>query len=155
MTRFTPYNSMIETTPKMRQFLTQREKERNKVNEQLSSPKTVYQMFARQRTIIHRMTPDNDHCFYSRELGGLPTDLSPRKLVQGRRGFFTSHGYIGIGPKHARAGDIIVVLYGAKVPFILRRDGDYHRLVGECVATHLMSGNPSRLRSPTQHFHII
>ncbi|KAK0646909.1 heterokaryon incompatibility protein-domain-containing protein [Cercophora newfieldiana] len=40
----------------------------------------------------------------------------------GRRFFVTESGYIGRGPQRLRTGDIVVVLLGGKVPFILRPD---------------------------------
>ncbi|KAF4965572.1 hypothetical protein FSARC_6657 [Fusarium sarcochroum] len=40
-----------------------------------------------------------------------------------RRIFITSKGYIGTGPGHIRVGDEAFVLYGSRVPFILRPAG--------------------------------
>jgi len=52
----------------------------------------------------------------------------------------TTQGYMGMMPKGARPGDIIVVLLGARVPFLLRKhEGeDKYFLVGECC-TYLTS----------------
>lgn len=52
-----------------------------------------------------------------------------------RRFFVTGLGYIGRGPAALQAGDIIAVLLGGKVPFVLRGingDGSCYVLIGEC-----------------------
>ena len=48
--------------------------------------------------------------------------------------FFTSRGFMGRGPIHAKPGDRVCILYGSKVPFLLRQteDGDAFHLLGEC-----------------------
>jgi hypothetical protein len=47
-----------------------------------------------------------------------------------RRLFLTSRGNIGLAPVAAEVGDLVCVLVGALLPYILRRDGDYYRLIG-------------------------
>lgn len=49
-----------------------------------------------------------------------------------RRFMVTRKGYMGRGPLEAREGDIAVVLFGAKVPFMLRKVEDKYILLGEC-----------------------
>jgi hypothetical protein len=46
----------------------------------------------------------------------------------------TGHGYMGRVPVGARRGDVVAVLFGARVPFLLRRyeDHDAYCLLGEC-----------------------
>lgn len=59
-----------------------------------------------------------------------------------RRVFATSTGEIGVGPKVMQEGDMIVVLYGARLPQLLRRsesDGRY-RLLGQCYVHGIMHG---------------
>ena len=41
----------------------------------------------------------------------------------GRSFFVTSHGYMGLAPPDARSGDKVVLLNGARFPFILRKTG--------------------------------
>lgn len=64
------------------------------------------------------------------------------RTVSGRRFFVTRDGMIGIGPLAAEEGDIVVVLFGGSVPFILRPygDGQHYRVVGECYVHDLMDG---------------
>ncbi|OTB06446.1 hypothetical protein M426DRAFT_20900 [Hypoxylon sp. CI-4A] len=62
--------------------------------------------------------------------------------IENRRAFRTSNGFIGFGPSTLKAGDKIVVIAGADVPFALRprADGDGFTLVGECYVEGLMHG---------------
>jgi len=48
--------------------------------------------------------------------------------------WFTQEGYIGLAPKGARVGHQIYLLFGAEVPYVLRRKGDDQTFeaVGEC-----------------------
>jgi hypothetical protein len=62
-----------------------------------------------------------------------------------RRLFFTSSGQLGLGPANMISGDVVVVLFGGKVPFVLRQvdagsDGAQWRLVGECYVFGIMDG---------------
>ncbi|KAK4457256.1 heterokaryon incompatibility protein-domain-containing protein [Cladorrhinum samala] len=70
--------------------------------------------------------------------------------------FTLGDGRVGLGPAAAREGDVVVVLFGAVVPFVLRAGCErdkfaetggggggppkYWRLVGECFVPELMQG---------------
>ena len=57
------------------------------------------------------------------------------------RAFFrTREGYIGLGPDYLEIGDIICVLFGGRVPYILRPEKDYFLLVAECYVQGVMGG---------------
>ncbi|KAF2688854.1 hypothetical protein K458DRAFT_385019 [Lentithecium fluviatile CBS 122367] len=58
-----------------------------------------------------------------------------------RRLFFMSRNYLGLGPACMREGDIVVVLDGGEVPFVLRpiSDSEY-ALMGGCVVYDIMEG---------------
>ncbi len=60
---------------------------------------------------------------------------------QSRRFASTGAGLAGFVPTRARKGDVVVILYGSSVPFVLRpaADGKYS-LVGECYMHGLMQG---------------
>lgn len=62
-----------------------------------------------------------------------------------RRFAVTRKGYFVLGPDALQAGDVVAVLRGGKVPFVLRKvsvDGGDERwvLVGECYVHGLMDG---------------
>ena len=49
-------------------------------------------------------------------------------------------GYMGLGSQAIKADDMVVILAGGEVPFILRRDGEFFQLVGECYVCGIMNG---------------
>lgn len=58
-----------------------------------------------------------------------------------RRLFITSEGHLGLGPAGMMSGDVIALLFGGRVPFVLRRvDGEGWRFVGECYVDGVMQG---------------
>lgn len=57
-----------------------------------------------------------------------------------RRFFVTDDGLLAMGPRSMQEGDIVVVLFGGKVPFVLRPSLDGYRLVGECYVNGIMNG---------------
>ncbi|TDZ58222.1 hypothetical protein CTRI78_v005628 [Colletotrichum trifolii] len=55
-----------------------------------------------------------------------------------RRVFETAGGFYGLGPACAAEGDVVVMLYGSPIPFVLRQlDGDWI-LLGDCFVGPLM-----------------
>jgi hypothetical protein len=65
--------------------------------------------------------------------------------MAGRRIFLSDDGKAGLGPVVTRPGDVIAILFGSIVPFVLRPfDGPEGRkcwkLVGECFVPGLMQG---------------
>ncbi|ETS85344.1 hypothetical protein PFICI_03369 [Pestalotiopsis fici W106-1] len=70
--------------------------------------------------------------------GILPIFLS---MTKSRRFAGTDMGLIGYVPFRAQKGDLVCILYGADVPFVLRKlaDGRYS-LVGECYMNGIMYG---------------
>jgi hypothetical protein len=62
------------------------------------------------------------------------------RVCQNRRFFVTKKGYLGIGPTTLKEGDLCCVLFGATVPFILRKLGSQYLLVGECYIHGIMRG---------------
>ncbi|KAH7061663.1 heterokaryon incompatibility protein-domain-containing protein [Paraphoma chrysanthemicola] len=61
---------------------------------------------------------------------------------QNKRIFRTSRGYLGLGPRSMREGDLVAVLHGGRVPFVLRIMGQpgaaYFVLVGDCFVHDIM-----------------
>ena len=61
--------------------------------------------------------------------------ISERKLCVTRK------GYVGLVPDDATEGDVICVVVGGDVPFVLRRcDDDVYRLLGDCYVHGIMEG---------------
>lgn len=58
----------------------------------------------------------------------------------GRRIFRTRKGFLGLGPAALSQGDLVAVLLGGRVPFVLRKFEDYEKLVGECYVFGIMQG---------------
>jgi hypothetical protein len=76
-----------------------------------------------------------------------------------RRLFKTETGALGLGPEAMREGDIVTVLFGGNVPYVLRPVGDGHyRLVGECYFHSVMGGQAveewKKSGEPAKEFHI-
>jgi len=67
-----------------------------------------------------------------------------------RKFFTTSKGSIGLGPRSIRPRDSVCVLSGGQVPFVLRKDCDHYRLVGESYVHGLMEGQASQKESTLQ-----
>ena len=96
------------------------------------------------RTVIEMIQRPEENAFQSTmaehfgparvydELFGLATT--------GRRFFTTRNGYIGLAPRSTTVGDLVCVLKGANVPFILRRKGENYVIVGECYCHGIMDG---------------
>jgi hypothetical protein len=61
----------------------------------------------------------------------------------GRRFFLTQSGLMGMGPPSIRSGDLIYVISGAQVPFVLRKSSTNNAvlsLVGDCYVHGIMHG---------------
>ncbi|KAH5621407.1 hypothetical protein HBI23_240630 [Parastagonospora nodorum] len=62
-------------------------------------------------------------------------------VMIGRRVFITSQGRIGAGPDHMEPNDVVVILFGGKVPCILRpMEHGQWRFIGLCNIHGLMKG---------------
>jgi len=76
---------------------------------------------------------------------GRPNTMTPfwivwRYLYLHRRMFLTEKGYLGVGPTAVKAGDEVVIVPGAAVPFVLRKHGNIRLLVGEAYVHGIMDG---------------
>ena len=69
------------------------------------------------------------------------------KWCQGRRFFRTSAGGWGMGPGPMREGDVLCILFGGGVPYILRQKGSRYIFIGDCYADGVMEGQAMRLIS--------
>ncbi|KAJ3536748.1 hypothetical protein NM208_g6591 [Fusarium decemcellulare] len=60
-----------------------------------------------------------------------------------RRFFMTSSGFMGIGPESMKEGDLVVVIFGLSLPFVLlqsQTDADKFLVVGPCYVHGIMEG---------------
>jgi hypothetical protein len=72
-----------------------------------------------------------------------------------RKAFMTSQGYIGLGPGYLAKGDVVCILFGGTVPFILRaQQSDYggYRVVGEAYVHGIMDGEYMERNPETKDF---
>lgn len=61
-------------------------------------------------------------------------------MTKNRVLFQTSRGYVGLGPLISKPGDIICILFGGNVPYVLRPKDGYYQFVGECYIHDIMNG---------------
>ncbi|KAF9735708.1 hypothetical protein PMIN06_006763 [Paraphaeosphaeria minitans] len=63
-------------------------------------------------------------------------------VMDGKRPYITQKGYLGMCPGSALAGDVVVIFYGARIPYVLRPrpEGDKHTFVGEAYCDGMMDG---------------
>jgi hypothetical protein len=80
--------------------------------------------------------------------------LSMVSMVQ-RPPYITSKGYVGVGALATQPGDIVVLFYGASVPFVLREaeDGQY-QLLGDTYVHGIMDGELMRTDPPRRIFQL-
>lgn len=69
-----------------------------------------------------------------------PLQRSLGAAIENRRFFRTDNGFVGIGPDKIQKGDVVGILFGADVPFILQSDGVFHTLVGAAYVHGIMAG---------------
>jgi hypothetical protein len=82
-------------------------------------------------------------------LEGLADELSGWKFC------VTATGYMALVPEEAEVGDVIMVVYGARVPFVFRPvpGTENYRMVGECYVHGIMNGElllPGKLQFETR-----
>ena len=58
--------------------------------------------------------------------------VGARHTLGHRRMFLTRDGRLGIGPKMMRPGDMVAVLFGGRMPFVVRPSSDHFVFVGDC-----------------------
>lgn len=66
--------------------------------------------------------------------------------------FSTAHGYFGLGSSRLIHGDTIAVIRGCRVPMVLRKAGDYFRLVCPSYVSGLMQGEAVKISGGTSNF---
>ncbi|KAK4102846.1 hypothetical protein N658DRAFT_557945 [Parathielavia hyrcaniae] len=85
-----------------------------------------------------RIDDDTDH--EPQDL--MKVEVARIEAIERRRFFVTDKGFMALEPAETRIDDRIVVIWGAHVPFVLRKDvdDDTHAVVGETYVHGLMNG---------------
>ncbi|KAI1102044.1 heterokaryon incompatibility protein-domain-containing protein [Jackrogersella minutella] len=69
-----------------------------------------------------------------------------------RRFFITTGNLMGIGPETMEQNDIIVILFGGKVPYVVRELGEAkYSFIGECYVPGLMAGEAVEQWKKSKH----
>jgi hypothetical protein len=73
--------------------------------------------------------------------------------MRNKRPFLSRDGYLGMGPLMTRPGDVVVVLLGARAPYVLRPNGDRKFfLLGEAYCNGGMDGEILTRRTKESFF---
>ncbi|KAL3293234.1 Heterokaryon incompatibility protein [Colletotrichum asianum] len=68
-------------------------------------------------------------------------------FTESRRFAATDIGLIGYVPMRAKRGDLVCILYGSEVPFVVRKEaGGKYAIVGECYIHGIMDGQALKMR---------
>lgn len=83
---------------------------------------------------------------FARELykGNIIAVENMAKAVTGRRLAVTNGSYVALVPAGTKAGDMVCILRGARVPFLWRRDCNRYVLIGDCYVHGMMLGEMFR-----------
>ena len=95
--------------------------------------KTNYSAFEAEDLVI----PDGRHQW-------LEFTASFQQATTNRTFFITREGHMGLGPRNIEPGDVVCILVGAQVPFVLRASNDGYALLGECYCHGIMYGEAVR-----------
>jgi hypothetical protein len=63
------------------------------------------------------------------------------QAIRGRSIFTTTKGYMGVCLPTAEAGDLVCILLGGSVPFVLRPQQGYYTFIGEAYGRQSLSGH--------------
>jgi hypothetical protein len=62
------------------------------------------------------------------------------RVTRGRQMLFTTKGYLGLGPEAAQIRDLICVLFGVRLSFVLRKVGSRYILIGASYVDGIIDG---------------
>ena len=112
-------------------------------SKQYETPHTAVKMFSQSwRSRWLDMVPPPDMA-YTSSFAAKEAHIFNEMVIKacnGRQFFRTQKGYMGLGPKDIKNGDIVSVLLGGQVPFILRKLDDTYTLIGESYVHGIMNG---------------
>ncbi|OLN86983.1 Heterokaryon incompatibility protein 6, OR allele 5 [Colletotrichum chlorophyti] len=92
---------------------------------------------------------------FFRQLPGQSRYSENMDKMTGKRPYMTRQGYVGMAPAGARSGDVVVILLGSRIPYVLRPSGNGMRwcFVGEAYCDGAMDGE-TLTRRPREAFFI-
>lgn len=67
--------------------------------------------------------------------------------TRGRTLFVSATGHVGLAPHGVREGDLIFIVLGSDVPFVLRQNGEAYELLGEAYVQGIMDGEALEMAS--------
>jgi len=74
-------------------------------------------------------------------------------LMKNKRPFMSKDGYVGLEPRYMHPGDVIVVLGGATLPYIVRPvGGGLFCFIGECYCDGIMDGEIVDMREKEEFY---
>jgi hypothetical protein len=62
-----------------------------------------------------------------------------------RSAFSTAQGLVGMCPLLVKPSDMVVILFGGRTPYILRKTSDHYRLISDCYVYGIMDGEAIRM----------
>ncbi|RTE69393.1 hypothetical protein BHE90_016225 [Fusarium euwallaceae] len=86
-------------------------------------------------------------------MGKFDIYLSTVMIHAGWKPFLSAGGYVGLGPGAMASGDVIVIFYGAHVPFVLRPKGQEFQL-GEAYVHGIMNAEFMQVEREDKTFHL-
>jgi hypothetical protein len=96
---------------------------------------------------VKRRKPSNRREMWGTETQTQNEDGNPTKFQlavanasRRRRIFVMENGYMGLGPSSMNTGDVVCVLFGGDVPYVLRRKGSHWQFLGCCYVHGIMKG---------------
>jgi hypothetical protein len=105
-----------------------------------------YTAFRRFVPVLKRATdgPDREAAFEEIQRTGTPRECSEyfrAVLRYSGTPYITKCGYVGLGPRGMAEGDVVCVLFGGRIPYLLRpAEDERYSLIGEIYVHGIMDG---------------
>jgi hypothetical protein len=116
----------------------------------LFDPKQECDTNLEQSAVTEDSSPANIACSKSqKEQVVTPSKENMEHVTTHRRLFTTTAGFVGLSPQDAKAGDLVVILFGGHVTYILRESvsnrNSTYTLVGDAFVHGIMYGEFNKL----------
>jgi hypothetical protein len=93
-----------------------------------------------ERLETHIGLDDEPFCRFNERIAYDAFILKGPSRVYRRRLCIAESGTLCLCPQDVQAGDLIVILYGMQVPYVLRKKGVHYNVVGEAYLQDMMVG---------------